>query len=54
MIDLDKEYELDCDQCNDGVLQWTLRDSIAVCDSCSREIEIDELMGYLADIRCGD
>ena len=47
----DKEYELDCDNCNDGVLYWTLRDTLARCDCCSREIEVEELLSSLADIR---
>lgn len=37
------EYEDDCAFCEEGVIQWTDIDEIAVCDCCGLEIDLNEM-----------
>ncbi len=35
-------YEIDCTECDEGVLQWTREDEIAICDHCDHEMNLNE------------
>ncbi len=37
------QYEMDCECCDEGILQWTDRDEIAICDCCDNEINLNDL-----------
>lgn len=36
-------YEMDCPECDEGIMQWCDRDEIAVCDYCNHEVNLSEL-----------
>lgn len=36
-------YEMDCPECDEGILQWVEFDEITVCDCCDHEINLNEL-----------
>lgn len=43
MYDVDDYLEVDCNSCDEGVFQWTWRDTISICDHCGREINVDDI-----------
>lgn len=37
------EFEDDCAMCEEGIIQWTRDDQIAICDCCGLEVDLGEM-----------